>query len=471
VSGNLRLPKGWVWARLGDLGMERRIHVRPEPDTQYELWSVPSFTTGRPELVQGTEIGSAKLATYPNDVLICKINPRINRVWMTTKGTPGRVKVASPEWLILQPAESGGDTLASYLRLYLSSPRFRDWIAGAVSGVTGSHTRAKASQILEQQIPLPPLAEQRRIVETLEDNLSRLDAAIANLESASNRTRVMRRSVILDLVPESPPESWEVTTVELAGTVSLGRQRHPDWHTGPQMKPYLRVANVFEDRIDTSDVKQMDFSGVFDRYRLEPGDVLLNEGQTPDLVGRPAIYRGVPADAAFQKTLLRFRPRPGVLSEWALLVFRRHLHAKRFKREARITTNITHLPAIRFKPIEFPIPPLVEQERLVQLARERLDAVDRLAVSISHAQARAANFRAALFNRAFSGELIPQDPADEPALALLDRIRSSCGAQVGKDKHATRRPRKTAAANGPPPPLPSFPIPNTGVQQEFPLWP
>ena len=74
------------------------------------------------------------------------------------------------------------------------------------------------------------------------------------------------------------------------------------------MRPYLRVANVYENRIDTSDVLTMHFDDEkFDIYRLEPGDILLNEGQSPDLVGRPAMYRGEIADVCFQNTLIRFR--------------------------------------------------------------------------------------------------------------------------------------------------------------------
>ncbi|XUL90383.1 restriction endonuclease subunit S [Streptomyces galilaeus] len=160
------------------------------------------------------------------------------------------------------------------------------------------------------------------------------------------------------------------------GDIELGRQRHPDWHTGPEMRPYLRVANVFEDRIDTSDLKEMDFSGVFDKYRLVPGDVLLNEGQSPHLVGRPAIYRGEPSDVAFTNSLIRFQANSGVLPEWALLVFRRHMHAGRFAKEARITTSIAHLSAARLKTVEFPVPPTAEQRRIVDALDVRLGQVD-----------------------------------------------------------------------------------------------
>ncbi len=153
-----------------------------------------------------------------------------------------------------------------------------------------------------------------------------------------------------------------------AGKVDLGRQRHPDWHMGDHPRPYLRVANVFEDRLDR-DVMEMDFPpNVFKKFKLQPGDILLDEGQSPHLLGRPAMYRGQPKDIAFTNSLLRFRANPDVLPEWALLVFRHYMHSGRFTREVRITTNIADLSASRFKSIESPIPPLPEQQHIVEVA-------------------------------------------------------------------------------------------------------
>ncbi len=139
------------------------------------------------------------------------------------------------------------------------------------------------------------------------------------------------------------------------------------------MKAYLRVANVFEDRIDTSDVMQMHFEPEeFKRYQLVHGDVLLNEGQTPELLGRPALYRGEPQDCAFTNSLIRFQAGPQVLPEWALLVFRAHMHGGRFTRESRITTNIAHLSLARLRTIEMPVPPLDEQHRIVTALEDHL---------------------------------------------------------------------------------------------------
>ena len=108
--------------------------------------------------------------------------------------------------------------------------------------------------------------------------------------------------------------------------------------------------------------------------RLFVGDILLNEGQSAELLGRPAMYRGEPPEVAFTNSLLRFRAGPGIEPDWALVVFRHHMHSGRFTRESRITTNIAHLSAARFKPVEFPVPPIEEQRRIVE-ELDRLSSV------------------------------------------------------------------------------------------------
>lgn len=264
--------------------------------------------------------------------------------------------------------------------------------------------------------PLPTVDEQQRIVEILEEHLSHLDAAADHVSAARRRLRAMQKATLLEMIPDRTnyPSEWRTATVAEAGKVELGRQRHPDWHTGPNMQPYLRVANVFEDRIDTADVKEMHWDGdTFERFRLHPGDVLLNEGQTPDLLGRPALYRGEPPNVAFTNSLIRFKASPDVLPEFALFVFRRHMHAGRFKRESRITTNIAHLSAARLKPIEFPIPSLEAQTAIVQDASTRLADIARLEGTISSQTARAHNLRRAVLAAAFSGKLTGRRSDDE----------------------------------------------------------
>lgn len=291
-----------------------------------------------------------------------------------------------------------------------------EWIAwGLRAGGTDLLTRVRKagttvasiemSKFFAQTLPVPPLEEQQRIVTLLEDHLTRLDVANASLAKARLLANSLIKAAVLATIPSPLPSHWTQSTVAEVGDSRLGRQRHPDWHTGPNMRPYLRVANVFEDRIDSSDVMEMDFSGCFEEFRLLAGDVLLNEGQSPHLLGRPAIYRGVPEEVAFTNSLIRFRPGPSVLSEWALLVFRHHMHSRRFMRESRITTNIAHLSLKRLLTVEFPVPPLEEQRQIVERLRQDLDEIERLSNDVRRRLAQASLLRRSLLASAFTGQL------------------------------------------------------------------
>ncbi|MCX4396548.1 MULTISPECIES: restriction endonuclease subunit S [unclassified Streptomyces] len=454
------LPAGWVWAELGDVVDvldSQRVPVSAKIRAT-RMGEVPYYGAAG-------QVGWIDQAIFDEDLILLgedgvqffdatkeKAYRITGKAWVNNHAHVLRAKCVV-DW--------------RYLCGYLNSFNYE----GYANGTT--RLKLTKSAMLSIPVAVPPLAEQHRIVEAFEDHLSRLDAASEVAKRVRKRIVNLKKSVLLDLVPEKVPGSWTASTVEQAGTVELGRARHPDWHHGPEMHPYLRVANVFEDRIDTSDVMEMDFSGIFEKYRLRPGDVLLNEGQSPHLVGRPALYRGTPPNVAFTNSLLRFKANSNVMPEWALMVFRRHLHARRFMREVRITTNIAHLSSKRLKTVEFPIPPMNVQKELVGRWDELLSGVDAMDRETVRTLARAKNLRRAILTRAFTGALVPQDPTDEPATALLARIQAERAAQP-KAKRARRTPaaprkaKAPAAARTEPAPAPT-PAPTHAVQQEFEL--
>lgn len=338
-----------------------------------------------------------RFAVEPGDLLVCE------------GGEIGRAAIwrGHSDYIAYQKAlhriRSKGQLDLTFLRYLLELYRNNGTLARFATGSTIAHLPQQKLRALP--IPLPPVRRQQRVVELLEEILSRLDATGSLLSSTKLRFSPLVTSVLQGAIPLPPPQHWTVTSVGAAGTVDLGRQRHPDWHTGPEMRAYLRVANVLEDRIDTTDLKQMDFSGIFERYKLQPGDVLLNEGQSPEYLGRPAIYRGTPPSVAFTNSLIRFRARADVAPDWALLVFRRHMRSGRFAQESRITTNIAHLSIGRLRAVEFPIPPLAEQERIVAMTSARLTEIDASRSAVKVAQRHSSVLRQAVLTAAFSGKL------------------------------------------------------------------
>lgn len=160
------------------------------------------------------------------------------------------------------------------------------------------------------------------------------------------------------------PQGWNKAPLRELGLIQAGRQRSPHFTEG-KLRPYLRVANVLDGYIKSSDVFTMPFTEQeYAIYQLRHGDILLNEGQSLELVGRSAMYRGDPAECCFQNTLIRFRSGPRIDSDFALVLFQFLMYSGRFSAIATQTTSIAHLGVARFASLEVLVPPLTEQTRI-----------------------------------------------------------------------------------------------------------
>lgn len=173
------LPKGWTIATFGTLNEHKSRSVNPmlEPENNYELYSVPTFDTGRPEFIQGRNIGSTKQAVSEGEILVCKINPHLNRVWKVEHYDHELSCIASSEWIVF----SSQALVPEFAVLYFQSPFFRELLMSNVSGVGGSLMRARPSAVDGYTIPIPPISEQKRIVNivsTLEGEINSLVSSI-----------------------------------------------------------------------------------------------------------------------------------------------------------------------------------------------------------------------------------------------------------------------------------------------------
>ena len=147
------------------------------PQNSFELYSVPIYDTGKPEYLTGKEIGSTKQTVEKGDVLLCKINPHLNRAWVVEHYKPELKCIASSEWLIFK-----SDCLyPEYARLFFMSHSFRSLMLSNVSGVGGSLMRARASAVDGYTIWIPPYNEQIRIVTAVKAYYKVLDEIVAGL--------------------------------------------------------------------------------------------------------------------------------------------------------------------------------------------------------------------------------------------------------------------------------------------------
>lgn len=459
------LPKGWTWARLGDLGAECREPVVAQEGQQYELWSVPSFASRRPEILDGKEIGSAKFRTAVGDVLVCKINPRINRVWMVGAEFSKFPRIASPEWLILRVPESVKEVVGPYLRWYLSAPGFRKWITGAVSGATGSHTRAKARGILEQPIPFPPLEEQRRIVAALEEQLSRLDAADRNLLTGARR---IERYLQAALHQATSPYSLVQLRDVLASGLANGRSV-PTRAGGFRV---LRLTALSETCVDLQQYKEGDWEeSEANPFLVQQGDFLIARGNgSLSLVGRGALVGDVSHPVAYPDTMIRVRlDTEKILPDYLRMVWSSLAVRRQIESQARTTAGIYKVNQKILGGIYFPLPDLQTQHTLCARWSQTEQQTRHLTHTVSITKRRSAMLRRSLLTEAFAGRLAPQGPADEPVEVLLTRIRAEReAAGVTKSRRSPRRApsqrKRTATPAAPPPPRADAPALATATQ-------
>jgi type I restriction enzyme S subunit len=498
-----QLPKGWAETKLAALVSPRTGKIQPQTIPEAPFIGMEQVEPHTMRLLRTIPAGSMKSAANafePLDVLYGRLRAYLNKVYQ-----PEFAGLCSGEFIVLP------ESCAIHGRFLKYRLNAADFVSFASHINTGDRPRVDWDQVKPFSIQLPPMPEQERIADALDELLSDLDAGVAALEQIQVKLEHYRSALLKSAVdgtltaewraqhpaiepaPEllkrtlterrrrwedsqlqkfkdagkSPPkdwkskykeptppdtstlprvsEKWTWSTPAQLGDVQLGRQRAPQHHSGAFMRPYLRVANVYEGRIDLKSVYEMNFTPEeFETFQLRYGDILLNEGQSLELVGRSAIYRDELPGACFTNTLVRFRPSVGIKAEFAQIYFTACLRSHRFRKLARWTTNIAHLGADRFAEIEIPLPPIAEQEAIVELVEDQLSVIDHLEADVETSLKSAQALRQSILRHAFEGKLVSQDPNEEPASELLKRItleREQRAREILAAKKAKAKPK------------------------------
>ncbi|MEV6314288.1 restriction endonuclease subunit S [Streptomyces sp. NPDC051776] len=366
-----------------------------------------------------------------------------------------------------------------FAALMLHSRSVRDYFKANAKGLAGSMPKIDQSAIAGVRMPVPPLAEQYRIVETLEDHLSRLDAAQAYLRKSIARLTALRgglRNIVTrGHKPEATlPNGWSWGTLDDVLTrIEAGKSFRCDPRPATMDEwGVIKVSAMTWGQFRAEEQKAVPVGKGFDpRHEIKPGDILVSRANTPAYVGAPVLVGQCRPQLLLSDKSLRLVPNPGIDKAWLIQVLSSPYVRTQISAKATGTKDsMRNISQRELSRIRVPIPPARDQELIGETLETEMQRVDKLETGLSIAQTREKLLRHALLGRAFSGKLIPQDPADEPASVLLDRIRTEREAHCDKSRRATRRPRKTAAADAPPPPpRSSIPSPTNAVQQELPL--
>jgi type I restriction enzyme S subunit len=201
------------------------------------------------------------------------------------------------------------------------------------------------------------------------------------------------------------PEGWERKELGDIAETQLGKMLNSSKQTGSALKPYLRNINLQWGRIDFSDVKEMDiFENEMKQFMLAKGDVLVCEGGEP---GRSAVWN-LDIEMGFQNAIHRIRPRERLSPEFACYQFE-WLVKNGILDELFTGVTIKHFSQQKLRKVEFVVPPLNEQEKIVEILEEQLSRLDAALASVRAVREKSARFRRSLLHAAFTGALTGHD--------------------------------------------------------------
>jgi type I restriction enzyme S subunit len=240
----------------------------------------------------------------------------------------------------------------------------------------------------------------------------------------------------------SLPDDWTNFDLgTLAAESVLGKMLDKEKNVG-HMRPYLGNINVRWGIFDLANLKLMKIEdSEIERYRLNEGDLVVCEGGEP---GRCAIWKDSSESMFIQKALHRVRFTESFDPYFACYYI---FYASTTQRIAKYFTGTTikHLTRGGLQKIQFPLCSVTEQREIVKILDKQLSGVEAVDCEISKELAKAETLRQSILKKAFSGQLVPQDPNDEPAAVLCDRIRAAKAAQP----KTAKKPRRDKTASSP----------------------
>lgn len=416
------LPCGWEQVRVGDVA--RYINGRAfKPDDWEEcgrpIIRIQNLSRDDAPFNYTTKEVEERYIVRPGTLLVS---------WSATLDVylwHGREAVLNQHIFKVEPNEDiAGER---YLRWALANALTEMRASEATHGTTMRHINR--GPFLAHPFPLPPLAEQQRIVEALEEQFSRLDAGVASLQRAKRNLARMRASVLAAAVEGRlvQPEG-ERATVKVGDICEVqgGIQKQPKRAPKKNAYPFLRVANVLRGRLELEDVHQIELFGLeIERLRLRTGDLLVVEGNgSPSQIGRGAIWHGEIEDCVHQNHIIRVRPSEALIPQFLAFTWNSSKIASQLTEVASSTSGLYTLSTAKIKAIRMDVPSIVEQQRIVAEVERQFSILDAMEATVTAALARAERLRQSVLREAFAGRLVPQDPADEPASVLLERIKS-----------------------------------------------
>lgn len=480
--GGDELPAGWCLSNLGEVAAHFESGKRPKGGVAKYTDGVVSL--GGEHLRSDGTISTANAKYVPVSFAktLDRVRVRTNDILIVKDGaTTGKTSIASSafadavinEHLFQLRPVAGVD--AKFLFYFLwSEPGNAEIMKDFRGSAQGGITKAVLNLCL---VPLAPLPEQQRIVEKIESLFAQLDKGEEALREVQKLLARYRQSVLKAAVtgeltadwraanrppqetgedllarilkqrreswqgrgrykePVEPdieglpglPEGWVWASVDQLAFVIGGLTKNKRRGDKPLKRPMLRVANVYQNRLELDDVHQTGVSsGELERVTLRDKDILVVEGNgSKDQIGRMAVWHCEIADAVHQNHLIKVRMIEPAIVAFAMKWFQSPQGRQSIERVASSTSGLYTLSISKIERLVVPLPSKAELDEACRRIEEAFARTAPLHDWCEAELKRSAALRQSILKDAFSGKLLPQDPSDESAEELLERLHTS----------------------------------------------
>ena len=332
----------------------------------------------------------------------------------------------------------------AYQRTYVITPiigptRYYYWLVKAkIPEITASNRGSTVKYIRKGDIenvefPLPPLAEQVRIAQKLDELLAQVDTLKARIDNIHALLKSFRQSVLASAVSGRLTEEWrggaEVDwslqrAVDVCEKVQSGGT--PKEGFSESGVPFLKVYNIVNQEIDfeyrPQFISETVHRGASSKSITLPGDVVMNIVGPP--LGKVATIPTASPEWNINQAITLFRPSKSIVSGWISIVLLGGENLRSIINETKGSAGQVNISLSQCRDFLFPVPSVEEQIEIVRRAERLFAFADQLEAKVISAKSRVDNLTQSILAKAFRGELVPQNPDDEPASVLLERIKT-----------------------------------------------
>lgn len=435
------LPVGWAAAEVGDVTLPIvAVDPKDAPEDTFTYVDIGSIDNRsnrivNPKVLRGRDAPSrARQLLQPGDTIFSTVRTYLRNIAFVDASIAGAI--GSTGFSVLRPAEG---IYPRFLYYVVMTNAFVDGLSAQMRG--SSYPAVVDSQVRAMPIPLAPTPEQARIVAAIDEQFSRLDAGVKVLERSRARLdRLWQASLdqVFGDLASAPHESGrQVFTYVTSGSRGWAKYYSA---AGPI---FLRVGNVRRGdiRMDLTDAQRVTPPPGAEGTRtlVQPGDVLITI--TAD-IGRVAVVPQGFGEGYINQHVAIARPRKGMNAEYLAWFITSTDGQRQLNGLQRGMTKIG-LGLDDIRALRIPIPAPEAQDAIAKRLGRVRKVIDENSALVAQQVVKARRLRSSVLSAAFTGNLVRQDPEDEPAAALLERIAAK-RASSNTHKTAPKRPNRVA---------------------------